>query len=78
MNNELKVGARGIKSIMNDELKVGARSKPYIALDEYPPVIVVDELQYDASYDAYYKRSIIINANPTPAEIFKIRLTNPQ
>jgi len=62
---------------MNNELKVGARSKPYVTLDGDKPVIVIDEIQYDASYDTYYKIQVMVNSNPTSAEIFKVKLANP-
>lgn len=62
----------------SDTGTIGARGKSYVAGNGYRLVIVVNETCYDAGYDCYYDRPIVINKTPTPAEIFKIRLANPQ
>lgn len=62
---------------MNDELKLGTRGKPYVVIDGDKTVIMVDEVRYDAGYDTYYKTDTVINFHPTPTEIFKVKLTNP-
>ena len=60
-----------------DVSTLGMRSLPYVSEDpDMGIVILVDEVRYDASYDDYYKAQIVINSNPTSAEIFKARLGN--
>lgn len=62
---------------MNDKRTIGARSKPYTTMYGDKPVIVVDEYHYDVSYDTYFKLQMPVNFSPTPAELFKVRLANP-
>jgi len=56
---------------------IGEKSDAYVRYDGDKLKIVVDETHYDAGYDCYFTLPFIINNNPTPQEIFKIRLANP-
>lgn len=62
---------------MNDEMKIGTRSKPYTMLDGDKAIIVADEIHYDVNGDTYLKIQVMVNADPTPEEVFKVELANP-
>ncbi len=57
----------------------GDRGEPYVFKDNLSGkhIIMVEETRYDAHYDTYYSMVIVINPDPTPAELFKVKLANP-
>jgi len=61
-------------------MKHGDRGKPYIFKDNISgkDTIIVNEHRYDAGYDAFYEVAVVLNENPTPTEVFKVKLANPR
>lgn len=61
-------------------MRHGNRGKPFVFKDNITKklIIVVEETRYDAGYDDFYEVTIVLDTDPSPAEIFKTNLANPK